>query len=210
MAGAWRSVWGPGGIALVLAILPAAMAAQDLSAADILAHLRSQRVHPSAAARLTSGAGAASLFAPGAAGGARTSPFGTTPATAVGGSAPPPPQPPAAAAATPLDLAIPFARGSALPEPAARPQLAALCAAIAADVPDGRYRIVGHTDAAGAAEDNLALSQARADAMVRHLSGECGIAPARLEAAGMGEAAPKHADTPQDAANRRVEIVVTR
>ncbi len=69
--------------------------------------------------------------------------------------------------------------------------------------------VVGHTDNAGGLEYNLKLSQQRADAVVRELSGKHGIAADRLKAAGMGPLAPVASNDTEEgrARNRRVELV---
>ena len=69
--------------------------------------------------------------------------------------------------------------------------------------------VVGHTDNVGGVESNLKLSQERADAVLRSLTAEHGIAPARLRAYGCGPFAPVESNDSEDgrAKNRRVEIV---
>ena len=80
------------------------------------------------------------------------------------------------------------------------------------------YQVLGHydhsqvevnayTDATGSAEQNLALSQARAKAITAALA-RLGLTPSRLMANGFGAANPKVAD-PADARNRRIEIKIT-
>jgi outer membrane protein OmpA-like peptidoglycan-associated protein len=75
--------------------------------------------------------------------------------------------------------------------------------------PEIRMIVVeGHTDARGRRETNIALSQRRAESVVRYLV-EQGVAAARLEARGYGPDRPRVADatTPeQHAQNRRVEF----
>ena len=68
-------------------------------------------------------------------------------------------------------------------------------------------RIEGHTDAAGRDEANLAISQARADA-VRQALIDRGVAAERLEAIGLGETRPVAAGTPRAGGqqDRRIEI----
>ena len=108
-----------------------------------------------------------------------------------------------------IDLEILFASGSADITPAARRQLSALCRALQADLSSGprRYQIVGHTDAAGDARENLILSQSRAESVARWLSGpDCGLDGRRLTPVGMGETRLKTPHAPDAAANRRVEI----
>ena len=66
----------------------------------------------------------------------------------------------------------------------------------------------GHTDAAGDAGYNLALSRRRAAAVVDYLV-ERGIARGRLRPVGYGENRPLPAHAPDDDRQRRVEIVRT-
>ena len=66
----------------------------------------------------------------------------------------------------------------------------------------------GHTDAAGDAGYNLALSQRRANAVVTYLV-QRGIARERLRPIGYGEDRPLAALAPGDDRQRRVEIVRT-
>ena len=64
----------------------------------------------------------------------------------------------------------------------------------------------GHTDATGAEDYNLRLSQRRARAVMAHLVGR-GAAADRLRAAGFGEYRLLPAHAPHDERQRRVEIV---
>ncbi len=69
--------------------------------------------------------------------------------------------------------------------------------------------VVGHTDSQGGVDGNIALSQARAEAVLKVLVGEHGIAPARLRSFGCGQFSPL-ASNDSDAGrakNRRVELV---
>ncbi|NHZ88127.1 OmpA family protein [Massilia sp. CCM 8733] len=70
--------------------------------------------------------------------------------------------------------------------------------------------IVGHTDNQGAVEANLGLSRKRAQAVADALSGQYGIAAARLQPHGVANLAPAASNTGDDgrARNRRVEMVV--
>lgn len=65
------------------------------------------------------------------------------------------------------------------------------------------FMVEGHTDGAGSDEFNLALSERRANAVVRYLAAK-GIESARIVSKGYGEAKPKVPD-PLNPANRRVE-----
>jgi OOP family OmpA-OmpF porin len=69
--------------------------------------------------------------------------------------------------------------------------------------------VVGHTDSQGGVDSNIALSQARAEAVLKALVNEQGIAPARLRSFGCGQFSPL-ASNDSDAGrakNRRVELV---
>ena len=72
-----------------------------------------------------------------------------------------------------------------------------------------RLSIEAHTDADGADDANLKLSQARAAAVRTYLGGKHGIDGGRLETKGLGEGKPIDTnDTPEGKANnRRVELV---
>jgi OmpA-OmpF porin, OOP family len=79
--------------------------------------------------------------------------------------------------------------------------------------PDLRLiEIQGHTDERGSDAYNLALSQARAEAVRDYLVEHGQIAPERLEPRGYGERVPKNPESNQDAwaENRRVEFVILR
>jgi OOP family OmpA-OmpF porin len=89
------------------------------------------------------------------------------------------------------------------------PSLVAL-AAFLAENPARRVVLVGHTDAQGGRDSNIALSQARAEAVRRHLIEVLGVNPAQLDAAGIGYLAPRATNETADGreANRRVEVVL--
>ena len=74
--------------------------------------------------------------------------------------------------------------------------------------PAMRLWVVGHTDSQGSAESNVTLSQARAAAVVRALTGT-GIAATRLAPHGAGPYAPVASNDTDEgrARNRRVELV---
>jgi outer membrane protein OmpA-like peptidoglycan-associated protein len=69
--------------------------------------------------------------------------------------------------------------------------------------------IVGHTDATGSDDYNMRLSQQRADAASRFLTGE-GIASTRLRTSGRGELEPIMTNDTESgqAANRRIEVAI--
>lgn len=102
-----------------------------------------------------------------------------------------------------------FASGDAVLEAAPRADLAAL-AALLTTTPGVRIVLVGHTDNVGALDANIALSQARAEAVRDRLVADHGVDGARIEARGVGYLAPVAAnDTPEGReTNRRVEVLL--
>jgi len=118
---------------------------------------------------------------------------------------------PAAEAAQPaVDLTVEFATGSAELSPQAREALDHLGSALTSqDLAQFRFRIEGHTDTVGSRDANQALSQRRAEAVAAFLEQKFGIAPARLQAVGLGERDLAVPTPPQtaNARNRRVKVV---
>jgi outer membrane protein OmpA-like peptidoglycan-associated protein len=103
---------------------------------------------------------------------------------------------------------IAFAPDSADIDAASDALLTELAAALNL-VPNTSVEIVGHTDNVGEEQDNLLLSEDRAQAVQARLS-SLGVAPARLTARGEGESKPV-ADNNTDAGkaqNRRIEFVL--
>ena len=76
--------------------------------------------------------------------------------------------------------------------------------------PESKVVVEGHTDAFGSDMQNLALSQARADSVVRYLLTNMPISPANLSSMGFGESRP--AANNETAAgrtrNRRIDVVI--
>jgi OmpA-OmpF porin, OOP family len=72
-----------------------------------------------------------------------------------------------------------------------------------------KVNVVGHTDNVGGIDSNMALSKARADAVVKALTSKHGIDAKRLRAYGVGSLAPVASNKTEDgkAKNRRVELV---
>lgn len=116
----------------------------------------------------------------------------------------------AAAAPAPkpsLSLLIQFDFDSARVKPESQEALANLSQALQTTaLADSRFAVEGHTDAKGAAEYNLRLSQQRAEAVRDFLKGH-GVAQERLVAAGKGASELANAAEPFAAENRRVRIV---
>lgn len=72
-----------------------------------------------------------------------------------------------------------------------------------------KVNVVGHTDNVGGIDSNMKLSQARADSVVKALTGKYGIDAARLRAYGVASLAPVASNDTDEgkAKNRRVELV---
>jgi len=105
---------------------------------------------------------------------------------------------------------VTFTSGSTTPAAGPIAALQALADMMAAR-PDLTVAIVGHTDASGGLEGNIAISRRRAAAVVERLVAEYDVPRARLSAEGMGYLAPLTSNaTPEGReANRRVEAIVT-
>ncbi|MEP6507724.1 MAG: OmpA family protein, partial [Gemmatimonadales bacterium] len=75
--------------------------------------------------------------------------------------------------------------------------------------PDWKLSVEGHTDAIGAAGENLALSQRRAEAVKTTLITRYRVPPSQVTATGFGQTKPKEPNTTIEgrARNRRVELV---
>lgn len=103
-----------------------------------------------------------------------------------------------------------FATGSTALDGGDYPSLAALAAYLEAE-PDVNVALVGHTDAVGSAEGNMAISRARAQSARDLLIRRYGTAPGRVAARGVGPYAPLADNATEEGrrANRRVEAVVT-
>ena len=101
-----------------------------------------------------------------------------------------------------------FDTGSATIKPESAPVLAEI-ARLLASRPSLKLLVVGHTDNQGAFDYNMNLSSERAHSVTRYLTDTHGIAPDRLQSAGVGYLAPVASnDTPEGRArNRRVELV---
>jgi OOP family OmpA-OmpF porin len=72
-----------------------------------------------------------------------------------------------------------------------------------------KVHVVGHTDNVGSMDSNMKLSQARAEAVVKVLTGKYGMAAARLKSYGVASLAPVASNDAEEgrAKNRRVELV---
>ena len=101
-----------------------------------------------------------------------------------------------------------FDTGKAVLKPESTPALEEVAKLLKADA-TLKLWVVGHTDAVGKVDDNMKLSQARAEAVVTALSTTHGIAAARLKGYGVGPLTPVSSNDSEEgrAKNRRVELV---
>ncbi len=101
-----------------------------------------------------------------------------------------------------------FDTGKAKLQPSSEKTLAEL-SQVLKDNPGLNIQVIGHTDNVGGDNANLALSQARAQAVSSALVTQKGIAPERVQSLGLGAGQPVASNTTEDgrARNRRVEIV---
>ena len=76
--------------------------------------------------------------------------------------------------------------------------------------PNRKIALVGHTDAVGTLENNVALSKRRAAAVLERLVGNYGVPRSQLEAEGMGYLSPVAPNQTSEGreANRRVEVIL--
>lgn len=104
---------------------------------------------------------------------------------------------------------LPFETGSSNLGPGDFAALAALAEYLLAE-PARRIALVGHTDAVGGLDGNIALSKRRAASVLERLATDFGVPRAQMVAEGVGYLAPLTTNTtPQGrAANRRVEAVL--
>lgn len=127
-----------------------------------------------------------------------------------------------AAAAAPGDLAgrleasgavalddLVFESGSATLGDGDYPSLAALAGYLSAH-PERRVALVGHTDAVGGLDANIALSKRRAASVAERLAARYGTDPGQLSAEGVGYLAPRASNLTEDGRirNRRVEAML--
>ncbi|MBV1868192.1 MAG: OmpA family protein [Marinosulfonomonas sp.] len=77
--------------------------------------------------------------------------------------------------------------------------------------PEKTVALVGHTDAEGSLEANIALSKKRATAVLRRLVADYGVPQGQLEAAGVGYLSPRSSNLTDEGRkkNRRVEVILT-
>lgn len=104
-----------------------------------------------------------------------------------------------------LNINMTFVKGSAELTAAARAKLDSFVKAIASVGSLRPFTVEGHTDSSGPRNVNLALSQARADSVVKYLAAN-GVDKSKMTAKGFGPDQTLKGHSPEDAANRRVEV----
>ena len=114
---------------------------------------------------------------------------------------------PTAVARPSVSLSILFAFDSAQIQPESYDTLSNLALALSSpELRQYRFLIEGHTDAKGAADYNLKLSEKRSLAVKELLAGK-GVEPDRLQAIGKGSTEPANKHDPRAPENRRVKII---
>jgi OmpA-OmpF porin, OOP family len=103
---------------------------------------------------------------------------------------------------------ITFDTNKSVVKPESKPALDEIARLLKQD-PSLKLKVVGHTDMVGSLDANMALSQARAEAVVQALVTQHGVAAARLKGYGVGPLAPVATNDGDEgrAKNRRVELV---
>ena len=105
-------------------------------------------------------------------------------------------------------LDIKFAFNSAQLTPEAKTVLDQLGTALqSAQLANYTFRVEGHTDAKGADDRNMALSEQRAKAVRDYLVTTYKVPAEKLEVVGKGEAQLLDPARPEDGVNRRVEVI---
>jgi outer membrane protein OmpA-like peptidoglycan-associated protein len=106
-------------------------------------------------------------------------------------------------------IGLNFETGRSAIEASHEPLLARVREAISL-FPEASLVIEGHTDSFGSDSQNLALSQARADAVMQYLLANTPLSPANVRALGYGESRPvANNETPEGRKrNRRIDIVI--
>lgn len=120
----------------------------------------------------------------------------------------PAPAPVRAVASGTSDMRITFATGSFEMTPGARANAAMFAKVLLTRVTDGTVTVEGHTDSQGTRDDNLKLSQERADSVAAFLVAQ-GVPQSRITAKGYGFDRPLGRSTAAPA-NRRVQLVLNR
>jgi OmpA-OmpF porin, OOP family len=107
-----------------------------------------------------------------------------------------------------VNIRVRFGFDSAAIDRTELPKLEQMCRVMTQATDVERFRVIGHTDAAGTDAYNERLSMLRAEEVVRYLTDDCGIEAERLEAVGLGKRFLYDEANPKADANRRVEFQV--
>jgi outer membrane protein OmpA-like peptidoglycan-associated protein len=106
------------------------------------------------------------------------------------------------------ELAINFASNSSTVLPKSVVSLAKLALALNNEaLQSSKFLVAGHTDSKGSNGLNQALSKRRADAVRKILTEDFDVQASRIVSIGFGEEQLKNSDEPENAENRRVEII---
>lgn len=105
-----------------------------------------------------------------------------------------------------MNMCLSFAAGSAELSPSAKAQIDVFAGSLKKSPTSGNFKIEGHTDSSGTAEQNAELSRRRAESVVSYLVAQ-GVPASRLAAEGFGFSRPKPGLQSNNPLNRRVEIV---
>src|SRR5262245_27984565 len=107
-----------------------------------------------------------------------------------------------------VDLEVSFEYNSATIGERATPQVTALGQALSsAGLKGGTFIVAGYTDAKGSETYNQGLSERRADAVKRFLSGHTAIGAGTLVTVGYGKPKLKNPAEPFSGENRRVQVI---
>lgn len=106
-----------------------------------------------------------------------------------------------------VDVQIQFALNSPIIRPESYQTIGSIADALHHPLLLGyKFVVAGNTDTTGNRQDNLALSQARADAVVEALVTTYNVDPNRVEAVGLGEESLETPKDPTNPINRRVQV----
>lgn len=107
-----------------------------------------------------------------------------------------------------INVQVQFALNSAIIRPESYATIGSMADALHHPVLGGyKFVVTGNTDTTGNRKANLALSQARADAVVEALTTIYRVDPARVEAVGLGQEALEDVKNPKNPINRRVQLI---
>jgi OmpA-OmpF porin, OOP family len=107
-----------------------------------------------------------------------------------------------------INVQIQFALNSDIIRPESYATIGSIADALHHPILAGyKFVVTGNTDTTGDRQNNLVLSQKRADAVLAALVTTYGVDPTRLEAVGLGEENLQDTKDPKDPLNRRVQLI---